>query len=220
LPGTGGAICYAVAPQVEKKLAGIMTFGGVFHFGKGSKLLKGAATAGYTLYNLLPKAKPGSIPIPLDMLAKAWRWLVLPLNTRLNVLPFYIWHPGSFETLHGMERVHKGFDRTSLEVMMMLMKWGAEGDFRSFDNKLDYSKAFEKVNVPLLVIAGNKDTLCFPEDARPAYDASGAKDKTFRMFSKDVDGVHFGHCDLLVGRHAPDHVWPFVLDWLDERTGR
>lgn len=74
-----------------------------------------------------------------------------------------------------------------------------------------YAAAFEALDVPLLVIAGDRDGLAPREAVRPAYERSGSSDKTFRAFAR-------GHIDLLVGREAPLTIWPLVLSWLNTRV--
>ena len=59
-----------------------------------------------------------------------------------------------------------------------------------------------------------------PQDiALYIYDLIGSPDKTYREFGVDNgDLLDYGHLDLLFGIHAPDEVYPEILDWLVSHT--
>jgi poly(3-hydroxyalkanoate) synthetase len=61
------------------------------------------------------------------------------------------------------------------------------------------------------VIAGTHDMLAPPESVRPMYERSPSHDKTYREFP-------LGHIDLVMGRDAPQTVWPLVTQWLTSRA--
>ena len=83
--------------------------------------------------------------------------------------------------------------------------------------RFDYEEAWARTQVPLLVIGGDLDHLMLPADVRTAYDLSGSTDKTLVQLDDYGTGVHWGHLDLIVGKHAPRFVWPVVRDWMAER---
>ncbi|HCH65313.1 MAG TPA: hypothetical protein DFR83_21080 [Deltaproteobacteria bacterium] len=108
------------------------------------------------------------------------------------------------------ERLEEGFDWTSVRVWQEMARWAATGEF-------DYDAAWRATDVPLLVILGDKDHLLPPEDGRVAYDHSGSGDKSMVLMSDWEHEVHWGHLDLVLGRLAPDHVWPCVDEWMRAR---
>ena len=65
--------------------------------------------------------------------------------------------------------------------------------------------------MPLLGVAGAHDHLARPAAVRPAYDRSRARDRTYVTFPS-------GHGDLLLGRKAPQLLWPTLTRWLHGRT--
>ena len=57
-----------------------------------------------------------------------------------------------------------------------------------------------------------------PGAAVPTLDAMSSPDKTLLRFGRR-DGHYddYGHCDLVWSRHAPQEIFPPVIDWLDRR---
>ena len=96
------------------------------------------------------------------------------------------------------------------------MRWAAKGAFEG-EGGQNYADAFRRLDLPLLVIAGDRDRLLPPADARPAYDLSESTDKTYKLFSPVHEEVHWGHLDIVLGEKAPTYVWPYVAKWLLER---
>jgi hypothetical protein len=56
------------------------------------------------------------------------------------------------------------------------------------------------------------------EAIQAAYDQAGSKDKTLKIFDKKSTRTHWGHIDLISGKHAPHHIWPYMLKWLKKRV--
>jgi pimeloyl-ACP methyl ester carboxylesterase len=109
------------------------------------------------------------------------------------------------------ERLKKGFDWSSLEVWHEMARWsGAEA--------FDYDEAWLQTNLPLLVIAGDQDHLMPPAEARLAHDRSGSIDKTLLIMNDWEHEHHWGHLDLILGRHAPKHSWTLMHDWMSRRA--
>ena len=127
------------------------------------------------------------------------------------------WVPGSTEPHVVQERLVRGFDWTGLNILLTMLRWAADGHFVGEAGE-DFEEAFCALDLPLLVIAGDKDRLLPPEDARPAYDLSRSTDKTYKLFSPVREEVHWGHLDIVLGTFAPKYVWPYIGDWLLERT--
>lgn len=71
--------------------------------------------------------------------------------------------------------------------------------------------------VPLLSVAGNVDQIAPPESVHAAVQLLGSEDCTeITVGSGEVVG--FGHLDLVLGRRAPELVYPQVADWLLEHA--
>jgi hypothetical protein len=102
-------------------------------------------------------------------------------------------------------------------VALAIGSWGRQG--RVTDRRgIDFLKSFDEMDRPLLIAAGSRDYLLPPSGAKPAFDNSQSRDKTFRVFGPEDGHHHWGHVDLIMGRDAPAYVWPTVADWLDQRS--
>jgi fermentation-respiration switch protein FrsA (DUF1100 family) len=108
------------------------------------------------------------------------------------------------------ERLHKGFDWTSVEVWSQMARW-ADGE------AFPYAAAWRSATAPVLVIAGDRDPLVTHADARITFAESGSPDKELLLLEPFEHQVHWGHVDLCTGIHAPDEVWSRILRWLDAR---
>jgi len=104
-------------------------------------------------------------------------------------------------------------DRGSIAVMRDMFRQAAAS--RASGHRLGalygYAARFEKLDLPLLVIAGEADDFAPPSAVRPAYERSRSSDKHFQVFPR-------GHIDLIMGREAPATVWPRVRDWMTLRA--
>ncbi len=125
--------------------------------------------------------------------------------------PISGWTPDAIERPLLEERLALGFDWTSVAVWLEMARWASGAPF-------PYAEAFGRLDLPLLVVAGDHDPLVTPRDARACYEASASRDKSLRVFDRFEHDVHWGHVDLILGRRAPDHVWPCITAWLAERV--
>jgi len=211
----GGAVCYAVAPVCPETVAGVITLGGVYHFGQNPILFHTAR-----LLNVM--GRPNSLLRKLQLglnTESLGRLLIrfLPLVDKLSEsLPVAGWVPGATEPHIIEERVRRGFDWTAVNVCLQMMGWAVSDRFEGEDGT-DYRARFAALNVPLLVIAGNHDRLATPADVRPAWEDSLSSDKTYREFSAVEGGLDWGHLCIVLGVNASTHVWPLLADWMLER---
>ena len=113
-----------------------------------------------------------------------------------------------FEVLE--QHLRLAFDRAALAEMLDMFDWASQRRFGGHES--DYVERFEKMDLPLLVVAGANDDLAPPASVRPGFTLSRSHDKTYRV-------LPLGHIDLLVGRDAPITTWTLVTKWLLRRTG-
>ena len=73
-----------------------------------------------------------------------------------------------------------------------------------------------QLKTPLLMIAASDDRQCPNLATEATAKATGAK--LLHFGERHGHRSEYGHFDLLLGRNAPDEVWPAVLKWLDERS--
>jgi len=125
--------------------------------------------------------------------------------------PISGWWPGSVDTEVLKERLEIGFDWVSVVVWQEMSRWAVLGNF-------DDDEAWRATDVPLLVLLGDKDHLLPPGDGRAAFDRSGSTDKTLHIFDDYHHQSHWGHLDLVLGKRAPNHVWPMIANWMKARS--
>ncbi len=68
------------------------------------------------------------------------------------------------------------------------------------------------LKTPLLMIAASDDRQCPRVALEATAAATGAK--LLHFGTRYGHRAEYGHFDLLLGRHAPEEVWPKLLDWL------
>jgi len=201
----GGLVAYASAPELAGAAAGVVSIGSPYHFTRGSTAL-GALALFFRALNMapLPNASLPLEPVGLTM-RSLWRFAESPFYP----LPVRGWHAGSCEPDVLEQHLRLAFDRAALAEMVDLFDWAAQRRFGGRES--DYAERFERMDLPLFVIAGANDDLAPPPSVRPAFLRSGARDKTYRA-------LPLGHIDLLVGRDAPKSTWSLVTSWLNKRV--
>lgn len=103
-------------------------------------------------------------------------------------------------------------------VLDQLLRMIERGEFVSADGKFSYRQNLGKIQVPLLLIGGEKDKLAPPESMRLVYRAVGSSDRTLRVFgSRSKGSAAYGHVDLILGKKARDEVFPVISQWLKQR---
>jgi len=214
----GGMVLYGAAtrtvPQARERAGraplGVVGVGALFRFGQANPAM-----------NLLTRATHALRDLPIMGRFQVRTQLAGHLIGKLYGLsdvtgyavPLSGWWPGSLEPELLAERLREGFDWTSVTVWQEMSRWSAEG-------RNPFEEAWRTTDLPLLVLLGDQDHLLPPADGRVAYDLSGSHDKTLRIFDDWHDQVHWGHLDLILGRHAPAHVWPALEGWMRARVPR
>ena len=201
----GGLVAYAAAPGLSGAVAGIASIGSPYHFTRGSPTL-GALSLFFRAIHVAPLP---NAPLPMAPLSLTLRTLRGFAESRLYPLPVRGWHAGACEPHVLEEHLRLALDRAALAEMRDMFGWAAQRRFGG--RELDYVERFERMNLPLLILAGENDDLAPPESVRPAFSFSSASDKTYRA-------LPLGHIDLLIGRDAPWMTWKLVTDWLGDRT--
>jgi pimeloyl-ACP methyl ester carboxylesterase len=214
----GGSISYCVGAKFQDKLAGIISIGGPFQMAQGNRLLKAVARAGVTLGKLypFPKLQPDVFYIDYIGILTAMG-LKDFMDHNWYRIPLQLWYPGSIEEDILTERLTKAFDRTSFNVVKFFFKWGAKGKFISSDGNIDFEEHIKDLTIPILFVNGDCDYAVPLEAVKEAYEKCGSGDKIFKVFGNKKSNIHWGHCDLICGKHAPKITWPYMLDWMNER---
>ena len=87
-----------------------------------------------------------------------------------------------------------------------------EDAFRSLDGRVDYRALLPRCRQPALFLAAEKDGLAPPAVVEAAFRRWGGPKRYWNF------GHGYGHADLLLGRHAPEVVFPRIADFLLEAS--
>lgn len=153
----------------------------------------------------------------------------LLINTK-NISAFSAPFEGQFEgpvqiLSYNKENMTKGvlarfnahvIENTSPGVISQVMLMVQKGDFYSADGKINYSENLHNLKANLLCVAGKLDNLATPGSVLSIYREAQSVDKTYRLFGvANGYSADYGHNDLLLGKKAPEEVYPYILAWLN-----
>ena len=203
----GGLLCYAAAPYLDGAVAGVASIGSPYHFTRGSRSL-GAIRVMFRALRLAGVTQVDA-PIFLMPVGKVLQAVRGVAEIPFLPLPFRGWHAGALEPEIFAEHMRLAFDRSSIAELSTLFAWATARRFGGAE--ADFVERFERMNLPLLVVAGANDDLAPPASVRPAYALSASRDKTYRA-------VPLGHLDLLIGREAQKLTWREIETWLSARV--
>lgn len=109
----------------------------------------------------------------------------------------------------------------SRRTLRQFTRWRRSGKFTSWDGTVDYGAGLAKSPVPFLLIAGGADILVPAASVEAARDAMTAAPVEYVLASKTNGfSCDYGHGDLVLGRGAPDEIYPRVEAWLRGRTSK
>lgn len=81
-----------------------------------------------------------------------------------------------------------------------------------------YIEDLQKIQTPILAIAGKGDEVAGTDDVFKIRELAGSDDITTQVFSEDKNySADYGHLDLILGFNARDEVFPAIYDWLMNR---
>lgn len=152
----------------------------------------------------LPQGTLGKLASPLAGLAR-------PLGHRI------VWTSANMDaaTLRVMAR--HGIDDLASPLVFQYGVWYREKDFHNHYETLSYQEILHRITTPILFVAGTGDGLTPPRDIRLIYDRVSSPKKQFLEVGVATGfSADYGHVDLVLGRRAPDEVFPRIRDWVIE----
>jgi pimeloyl-ACP methyl ester carboxylesterase len=182
---------------------------------------------GATSFKRLGKVLSGRLIRSIRFLRHRWFLRVLaPLSG--------YWHPSPLQIIHNPENLDGATQRRAMvnlianfsrNELLQYSDWIMNDVFRSIDQRRDYRAELGRICVPALFLAGPRDALSPPDVVKDTYDVVASPHKKFVLFSRAQGmNVNYGHFDLVIGREAPNEVYPVVSSWLDSvddrRAGR
>lgn len=105
--------------------------------------------------------------------------------------------------------LHAGED-IPVGLVRQIARWVSSGSLCDRGDRLDYLAALEGMSFPLLGVAARGDTVCAPEQAKPAVDAMDPEQVRWLCLDE-----RWGHLDPILGRQASTSVFPEIVGWLD-----
>jgi pimeloyl-ACP methyl ester carboxylesterase len=216
----GAAISYCIGARFQDYLAGIISIAGPFSMGQGNLTMKLLARAGVIVDRITPFRLLHPEAFYIDFIGFVARYGLFALDNRFNRFPIQVWYPGSIERDILTERIEKGFDRTSFTVFWLLVEWTSSGKLHSSDKSVDFEEQIAGLKIPILFVIGDRDYAVPVASVKEAHEKAASEDKTLKVFGGEAPGLHWGHCDLICGQHAPRIVWPYLLEWMQTRLPR
>jgi pimeloyl-ACP methyl ester carboxylesterase len=131
------------------------------------------------------------------------------------------WHPAVIGLAVHMRNVERPVYRRVLAnaienlqpgVLEQFATFIREDSFRSMDGAVDYRALLPGCTQPALFVSAEKDGLAPPPVVEAAFRRWGGPKRYWAA------GRDYGHLDLIVGRNAPEVVFPMVRDFLLEQS--
>lgn len=105
-------------------------------------------------------------------------------------------------------------------VVLQGLDWLAAGDFSSKEGTAD-EPAFAPIGKPALLLVGSHDRICPAASVKHIADRIDSGDVTCRVMGTATGcKSDYGHGSILLGRDAPDEVFPIIRGWLAARATR
>ena len=127
------------------------------------------------------------------------------------------WHPDNFdlEILRFMMR--HGLEDLPSSLLIEFARWYEAKAMSDRYGLFTFSDHFERITAPMLLVAGSHDKLTPVADIAKVHKRLGSEDKRLVVAGLESGfSYRYSHVDLVLGRHAPDEIYPLVASWLDE----
>lgn len=103
-------------------------------------------------------------------------------------------------------------------VGRQFLGWIQQGRWTSEDGQVDYAAGLRNVAAPALLIGGTRDLLSPPSSAHHAAKWLAGAVETVTAGRESGFREDYGHGDLVLGRHAPEEIYPRVIQFLERRA--
>ncbi|KAI7749616.1 hypothetical protein M8C21_030129 [Ambrosia artemisiifolia] len=208
----GGILLYSMLSRNayerrDSRLAAIVTLGASLDY----------TTSKSTLKLLTPLADPAqalNVPaVPLGALLAA----AYPLASRPPYVMSWLnrlitaqdmMHPELMEKF-----VMNNFCTVPAKLLLQLTTAFQEGGLRDRSGTFFYKNHINKIDVPVLAIAGDLDLICPPEAVYETIKLVPKHLAKYKVFG-EPGGPHYAHYDLVGGRLAPEQLYPCVIEFL------
>lgn len=208
----GGMLFYSIATGVPSELRSITAIGapliGELHLGARERRLLLMANS------LSPAASltPGQNRVPLRRLLGA-AGLFVPLSARFG--DGILLNLGNCDPDVVTRMLRDGIDDIPLRLVAEIVAHSAGSPDAA--GPYMYEANLHRIRSPVFALGGAVDRVATPASVASAAARLHGPDVRYRELGvRHGDRADYGHVDLLVGRHAPDEVYPLLLDFLEE----
>ena len=166
-------------------------------------------------YRWMLPLKPYLAPVPVLPYGTLIHWLAPALGHGLShrLEAFNAW-PENLEP-EMMRRLHAiCFHAVPISLLLSLSTLFDDSGLQLEDGTrvLDHVKSY---SVPTLLLGGSRDPQAPPVAVEHAAKLLSSP-TTVRVFGRDYgEPEDYGHFDLIIGKRAPQEVWPVLTDWLE-----
>ncbi|XP_071716582.1 uncharacterized protein [Rutidosis leptorrhynchoides] len=208
----GGILLYSMLARNayegrDSRLAAIITLGASLDY----------TTSNSSLKLLTPLADPAqalSVPaVPLGALLAA----AYPLASRPPYVMSWLNRLITAQDMVQPELMEKfvmnNFCTVPAKLLLQLTTAFQEGGLRDRSGTFFYKNHLNKIDVPVLAIAGDLDLICPPEAVYETIKLVPRHLATYKVFGEPT-GPHYAHYDLVGGRLAPEQLYPCVIEFL------
>lgn len=207
----GGIVAYARAGTFhDARIERLVTVGSPGFMSPASKnLLVGYKARG--ALRLIPA-------VPAESASQVEAWTGLPLSARTVRDTLYAdedWTHDEYRLL-----LRYAVNDASPGELRQFSAALEDGEMKTRDGRVSYSKDIANVAVPALLFGGRRDALADPLVVRRVYDTLASADKSLVIAGR-AEGftVDYGHADMLVGENASREIFPTITRWLTEHDG-
>ncbi|MEB2343147.1 MAG: alpha/beta fold hydrolase [Deltaproteobacteria bacterium] len=131
----------------------------------------------------------------------------------------WLWHPDNLDLDVVRFMMRHGVEDLPRSLLIEFARWYDAKRMSDRYRIFSFGDHLERVRVPMLVIAGARDRLTPPADLARLVERLGSSDKTFWVAGHASGLAHeYSHVDLVLGRHAPDEIYPVVAAWLADHA--
>lgn len=208
----GGMIAYALLMgPVHNKIASAVTLASPTMSEVGHPVLDFGLP-----YRSLLRFAPARVPVGLAArlgapLAPLLYWI---LQRPIGELGFY---PGSLDAAAMRVLMLTAIDDLPASLLREFARWYDTKAMSDRYAMFDFTEHLERITAPVLIISGSRDELTPARDLEYVYEHVGSRDKAYRVIGKAQGFAHdYSHADLVLGKHAPDDVYPLIFEWLEQ----
>lgn len=214
----GGMLLYSAAVRARQEIHSIVSIGTPLVSqlngglaGRERRLLQLAASltpaANFTL--------PSQRHFPLRRLLGV-AGLMMPLSSRLaNNLLLNV---ANCDAKAMVKIARQGIHDIPIQLIAEITQAMAQTRSRQqTDGPYAFEAQLQQITAPVFALSGAADRIAPPSSVVAAIDLLATRDIRYRQMGIAYgDRADYGHADLLIGRNAPEEVYPLILDFLQE----